>query len=277
MPAAFGSRARPIERIASIVKMQSLLFESFVADEYEELLDFHADRRPVKIERVVSILRAQGLLLGSGAFLRGSRAERAAAEIPALVAYARSLLEADDDPRRKYEVMPRQLGRPFAARGWGLPLFGDCRPERPPERGLLLVYSSPDGEGRGGCLEAARLGPGDRLAYDGRALVLDSSGYWLSLSARASSAPEGAEAWGRGREIMAFSRYVLALDRKPRKKRFMGRLADPYESVYPYVFYDVPAAVPNLARFAGDILCGIFRVPLREAERVAEAFSGRLP
>ena len=273
-------RARPVDRIVSIIKMQSLLFGSSSPGEYEELLDFVEDRRTAKIERIVSILNAQGLLLGSGVFLAGSRPERAAAEIPSLVAYARSLLELEDAPRRKLEVLPRNLGRPFAAKHWGLPLFGNYRPSVPPESGILLIYSSLDGDGKSGELEAVRLGPVDRLSYIERALAIDSSGYWLDLrvSSFADSREEALSA-GKGSrsESFSFSRYDFALDKKPRKRRFRGRIADPYEYVYPYWFYDVPAAASNLARFVGDVLCGIFRVPLRDAEKLAEAFSERLP
>jgi hypothetical protein len=260
--------------------MQSLLFGLSSPDEYEELLDFVEDRRTAKIERIVSILNAQRLLLGSGAFLEGSRAQSAAEEIPSLVAYARGLLEREDAPRRKLEVLPRNLGKPFAAKRWGLPLFGDYRPPVPPGSGLLLIYSAPDGDGKSGELEAARLGPGDRLSYRERALAIDSSGHWLSLRAfsRADSQEEALpEEKGSRTEVFSFSRYAFALDKKPRRRSFRGRIADPYEAVYPYWFYDGPAAASNLARFIGDVLCGIFRVPLRDSEKLAEAFSERLP
>jgi hypothetical protein len=161
-----------------------------------------------------------------------------------------------------------------------LPLFGDCRPPLPPERGIILVYTSPDGDGKSGELEAARLGPYDNLSYGDRALVIDSSSYWLALCA---SVRVGAQEEGRAQdkssrsEAFSFSRYDFALDKRPRRRSFRGRIADPYEFVYPYWFYDVPSAASNLSRFVGDLLCGIFRVPLRDAERLAEAFSGRLP
>ena len=177
-------------------------------------------------------------------------------------------------------MLPKNLGRPFARRRWGLPLFGDLRPELPPDRGLLLVFTSPDGDGLSGALEAARLGPDCRLSYDERAVAIDSSGYWLGLRAlSAAAAEEPPPSKGRAalRESYAYSYYRFALDRKARKRRFSGRIADPYEYVYPYFFYDTPTAAPNLARFVGDILCGVFRVPLREAEKLAEAFSERLP
>jgi hypothetical protein len=275
-----GSRARQAERIVSIVKMQSLLSDSSSHAEYEELLDFMNDRRPVKIERIVSILRAQALLLGSGAFLEGKKAQRGAAEIPALVAYARSLLDGEGGTKRKLEVLPRNLGRTFAAKGWGLPLFGDYRPAKLPARGLLLLYSSPDGDGRTGALEVVRLGPELSLSYGGKELILDSGGYWLCLRAFSQADSQPRECDGRSgsrSEAFSFSRYEFELDLRPRKRRFRGRVANPYEYVYPYWFYDAPSAASSLSRFAEDVLCGIFRVPLRDAEKLAETFSGRLP
>lgn len=280
MPSISPARPRQADRIASIIKMQSLLFDSSCQAEYDELLNFMNDRRPVKIERIVSILRAQALLLGSGAYLVGEKAEKAAAEIPALVAYARSLLDGEDGLKRKLEVLPRNLGRTFAAKGWGLPLFGDYRPMILPERGLLLIYSSPDGDGKTGALEVARLGSEVCLSYGERELILDSSGYWLGLRAHSRSDSEegsGFEEKDSWSESFTFSRYEFELDLRPRKRRFRGRAANPYEYVYPYWFYDVPHAAANLSRFAEDALCGIFRVHLRDAERLAEAFSGRLP
>jgi hypothetical protein len=280
MAAILRASSNPAARVASIIKMQSLLFEAPSTTEYDELLDFPTDRRSSKIERIVSILRAQEILLGSGAFLRDERSLRAAVEIPALIAYVRSFLEIERAPMGNIEVLPRNLGRTFAAKGWGLPLFGDYRPPVLPERGLILVYSSPDVDGKNGALEAARLGPLERLSYREGALVLDSSGYWLSLRARSSadsSGPALVEDRNRGPDRFAFSRYDFALDRKPMKKRFRGRIADPYKYIYPYCFYDTSAATSNLARFVGDVLCGIFRVPLREAEELADTFTGRLP
>lgn len=278
MPAV--RRSRPADRIVSIIRMQSLLFDSSSPDEYEGLYDFLEDRREVKIERIVSILRAQEILLGSGVFLDGRRALSAAEEIPSLVAYARGLLETEDAPRRKIEMLPRNLGKPFAAKRWGLPLFGDYRPIVPPERGLILIYTSPDGDGKSGGIEAARLGPGDRLSYVERALAIDSSGPWLGLNARSRAdsqeAPSPGEGGARG-EYFSFSRYDFSLDKRPRKRRLRGRIADPYDYVYAYWFYDVPCAASNLSRFVGDVLCGIFCVPLRDAEKLAETFSGRSP
>jgi hypothetical protein len=278
MPAS--PRLRPADRVVSIIRMQSLLFDASYTLEYEQLVDFLEDRRGVKIERIISILRAQEILLGSGAFLEGGRSESAAAEIPKLIAFMRSLLEVEGGRKRKIEVLPRNLGRPFAAKNWGLPLFGDYRPAIPPKRGIILIYSSPDGDGECGELEAARLGAGDSLSYKERALSLDSDNYWLGLRARSSADSPGDEppkARDSRSETFTFSRYELSLDRKSRRRRFHGRIADPYEYVYPYLFYDIPGATTNLERFVEDILCGIFRVPLREAERLAEVFSGRLP
>ena len=71
MPASPRPQAKPADRIASIVRMQALLFGSSSPGEYEELLDFPRDPRSGKIERIISILRAQGILLGSGDYLRG--------------------------------------------------------------------------------------------------------------------------------------------------------------------------------------------------------------
>jgi hypothetical protein len=273
-------RPSPASRVVSIIEMQSLLFDASYTLEYEQLVDFPEDRRGMKIERIISILRAQEILLGSGYFLQGRRAESGAQEIPKLIAYMRSLLEVEGAGRRKIEVMPRNLGRPFAAKLWGLPLFGDCRPPIPPKRGILLIYTSPDGDGKSGELEAARLGSGDILSYEGRTLSLDSENRWLRLRAfsPADSTVGAPQRSGGARfESFSFSRYGFELDKKPRMRRFRGRIADPYEFVYAYLFYDIPGATANLERFVEDVLCGIFRVPLREAEKLAEAFSGRLP
>jgi hypothetical protein len=273
-------RAAPTEavsRISSIVRMQAMLFDASSQGEYGELLDFAEDRRWSKIERVVSMLRAQAILVGSGEFLRGRRAAAAAAEIPGLIAYARSLLGGDRGPVLRPAVLPRNLGRSFAARRWGLPLFGDYRPSRPPGGGVLLLYSSLEGNGRYARVSAGRLGPGCGLSYDGPALVLDFKGYWLSLDALGLEAA-GRESPAKGREErerFSYSRFALSLDLRPSRRRFRGRRVDPYGYEYAYLFHESGAAA-NVARFVSDLLSGVFHVPLREAERVAEAFSGRL-
>jgi len=270
-----GSPELLARRVASIVKMQALLFGGEDPGEYESLLDFRVDRRPAKVERVISVLRAQEILLGSGLYLRDEGSRAAAAEIPGLVAYLRSLLEADRGPARKLAVLPRNLGRPFAAKRWGLPLFGDFRPASPPERGVLLVYSSMDGDGRRASVAAARLGPGIRLAYEGRALAVESRSPWLGLDAR--FADDSPPAGSGGRDEYRFSRYALRLDRRPRLRRFSRRTVDPYGYEYGYLFYEGPGAGRNVARFVSDLLSGIFHVPLREAERIGWEFSGRSP
>jgi hypothetical protein len=270
--------ASPADRVASIIRMQAILFDAAFPGEYEELLDFLEDRRGGKIERIVSILRAQEILLGSGSYLRGARAKRGAAEIPGLIAYLRSLTESERAPAFKAEVLPRNLGKTFAARRWGFPLFGDYRPSSLPDRGILLLYKSPD-KGGTASVEAARLGPGDALSYAGPGLCLDSSGYWLSCDARPPDSPSPASFPGEKerRETFAFSRYLLSLDLSPIRRSYRGRMANPYEYEYPYLFFEGPASAANLARFLAELLSGILRVPLRDAERIAEAFSERMP
>jgi len=270
-----GSPELRARRVASIVKMQSLLFGRENPDEYESLLDFDVDRRPAKVERVISVLRAQEAILGGGLYLQDEESRTAAAEIPSLVSYLRSLLDAGRGPARKLTVLPRNLGRPFAAKRWGLPLFGDFRPASPPEQGILLVYSSMDGDGRRASVAAARLGPGIRLAYEGRALAVESRSPWLSLDARFADDPSPSGSGGR--DEYRFSRYALWLDRRPRLRRFPRRAVDPYEYEYGYLFYPGPGAGRNVARFVSDLLSGIFHVPLRESERIGWEFSGRSP
>jgi hypothetical protein len=267
-----------VSRISSIVRMQALLFDVPSPREYDELLDFAEDRRWSKIERVVSVLRAQEILVGSGEFLRGPRADAAAAEIPGLISYARSLLEADRGPDRRLAVLPRNLGRSFAAKPWGMPLFGDFRPAQPPGEGMIVLYSSLEGNGRTARISAGRLGPGCGLSYDGPALLVDFKGPWLALDALSLEAagPEARAEDGARRDRFEYSRFALSLDRRPARRRFRGRRADPYRYEYAYLFYTAGAAA-NVARFVSDLLSGVFHVPLREAERVAEAFSGRLP
>ncbi len=278
MPASPRPQAKPADRIASIVRMQALLFGSSSPGEYEELLDFPRDPRSGKIERIISILRAQGILLGSGDYLRGGKAARQAAEIPGLIEYLLSLSEAERAPSTKVQVLPRNLGKTFAARGWGWPLFGDYRPATPPSQGILLLYASPDRDGQA-LVELARLGQRDALRYEKAGACVDCAGPWLALAARPADLPQAGKSKDEGTDIesFAFSRYVLSLDLEPRPKPCRGRLVDPYSFEYPYLFFDRPSSPFDVARFVAELLSGILRVPFREAERIAESFSGRMP
>lgn len=276
-----GRPDRRAERVASIIRMQALLFDSPFAEpglestgEYDALLDFRADPRQGKIERIISILRAQELLLTEGFALGGERSASAAREIPALIRYLRSLTERESTAARKATIVPHNLGSTFMAKGYGVPLFGDHRPLRfPPMGGVILLYRASDLDGTA-CIEAARMGSGIRVAYRGPGIALDSSAPWIECRA---TDPTLAPSSGSGDEVFAYRRFSLALGRVARKRSFTQRIVDPYGYEYAYLFFEGPRLNANIGRFVAELFSGPFGVPLREAERIAESFSGRLP
>jgi len=252
--------------------MQESLFGE-ASGEYAALVgirSFPSSLEVGAVERIVSILKAQEILLSGDPFIRD---ESGAREIPGLIRYARSLAEGGSAARRKTAIVPRNLGSAFAASGWGEPLFGRFRPPSPPaEGGAILVYRSADGDGTAR-IEAARLGTGISIAYRGAGIALGSRARWIGCSVL----PPG-EGDGSGRaDRHEYGRCVVVLERSPRARRFAPRRVDPYLYEYAYHFSGGARLESNVARFVADLLSGIFGLPLREAEGRAWDFSGRLP
>jgi len=275
----------PASRIVSIIALQSAVFDSPLVGlspretgEYGGLLDFADRPDPAAIARIRSILRLHELLFGDEA-----------GEMPFLAAYLDSLAAPEPPAPRRAAILPANLGRTFAAKGWGSPLFGGYRPAAPPSGGgSILRYRSADADGTA-LIAASPLGTRTALAYRGAGVVVASQGSWLEcvISPAGGAGAEAADAdpacagrgraASRGRDLHRFVRCIVELDRAPRPLSLKDEFLDPYAYEYAYYFFEGGRMAANIAAFVVDVLSGSHAVPFREAERIGGLFSERMP
>lgn len=264
-------------RIISIVKSHILIFGtdelslnlgSFL--EAQDLLSFNSNSPRHILKRVLSILRANHLMLEEELLVK--KKERFE-EFSKLETYLLSLLEVAKRDLAHTNIVPQTLGLSFLRKGFGLPLFGYHRPKNIPKiQGLLLCYQSmaADGVGR---IDFLLLDSSSKMHYKDLGIEINSNCDSLhcviadqtELSFPGTLIPKAAFT-GNKTSQFNFDTRVAVLSEKKKKYRIKNKIFNPLYYQYPYFFIADDFLSSNLTRFLLDLFLGSFSFREREVE-----------
>jgi hypothetical protein len=274
-------------RIRSIVRAQALLRDggffgsepesapAAAAEEYAALLDYRTHPESGKLRRLASIVRAHGILFGAGLV---EADESVDAEVDALLRHLAALAEKAPAVLKRSDILPGNLGSAFVRKGLGAPLFGPHRPRAVPSGpGLILSYQAIEAAGVAR-ISATAAGPGTGARYAGFGVALDSSAPWLHCVV----APEEGEptlaprpAFARKPTVFRSDSHAVYLAAAKARTVLRSAVMDPFHYQYVYFFFDDGTMRAKVARFLGDLFCGLFGFTARDAEPIARAFIER--